>query len=182
MSPFIYLIDAIFSFYITIIILRFLMQLFRADFYNPLSQFIVKITNPVLKPLRRIVPGLGGIDISSLLFAFVVAMIKISVVYSIPSFAGLVLITIRELLISTLYLFIGMILIRVVISWVSPGLQNPIMSVIYQLSEPIMAPVRRIIPPIGGLDLSTLILLLGLQFTIQGVDIWIFSPLLRMFS
>lgn len=182
MSPFIYLIDAIFSFYITIIILRFLMQLFRADFYNPLSQFIVKITNPVLKPLRRIIPGLGGIDISSLLFVFVVAMIKIAVVYSIPSFAGLVLITIRELLISTLYLFIGMILIRVIISWVSPGLQNPIMSVIYQLSEPIMAPIRRIIPPIGGLDLSTLILILGLQFTIQGIDIWIFSPLLRMIS
>ena len=182
MSPFIYLLDAVFNFYIMIIILRFLMQLFRADFYNPLSQFIVKITNPVLKPLRRIIPGLGGIDISSILFAFIVAMIKIVLVYSIPSFAGLVLITFRELIITTIYLFIGMLLIRIIVSWVSPGLNNPIMSVIYQLSEPIMAPVRRIIPPIGGLDLSTLILLLGLQFTIQGLDIWIFSPLLRMVS
>jgi YggT family protein len=156
------------------------MQLFRADFYSPLSQFIVKITDPVLKPIRRIVPGLGGIDISSLLFAFVVAMIKIAIVYSIPSLSGLILLTIRELLISTIYLYIGMILIRIVISWVSPGLQNPIMSVINQLSEPVMAPVRRIIPPIGGLDLSTLILLLGLQFSIKGLDIWIFSPLLRI--
>ncbi|PCJ49604.1 MAG: hypothetical protein COA74_05480 [Gammaproteobacteria bacterium] len=180
MSPFIYLINAIFDFYIVAIILRFLMQLFRADFYNPLSQFIVRITDPVLKPLRRIIPGLGGIDISSLLFVYVICMIKILLTYSNLSLVSLLILSFREVILTSIYIFIAMILIRVVISWVSPGLNNPIMSVIYQISEPVMAPVRRLIPPIGGLDLSSLILLLALQFSLQAIDIWIFSPLLRL--
>ena len=182
-SPFQFLIITIFDLYLMVILLRFFLQLFRADFYNPLSQFVVRATNPVLKPLRQIIPGLGGIDISSLVFAFVVSLLKFFLVFAVvnggvPAFYKLLILSISDLLTQSVNLLFWLILIRVLMSWINPGLNNPIMAVIYQLTEPLMAPVRRMLPPMGGLDLSPIILLLGMRFLLMAIESWFLVPLL----
>ena len=184
-SPFQFLVETIFNLYIMVILLRFFLQLFRADFYNPLSQFVVRVTNPILKPLRQIIPGIGGIDISSLTFAFAVSLIKLLLIYGVllgafPSFARLIILGLADLLTQAFDLLFYMILVRVLMSWINPGLHNPIVAVIYQLTEPLMAPVRRILPPLGGLDLSPILLLLGLRFIIIAINSWFIVPLLQI--
>ncbi len=181
-SPFYFLIETFFDLYIMVVLLRFLLQLFRADFYNPLSQFIVRATNPILIPLRKVIPGYGGIDVSSLIFAYAVTFIKYVCLILLfnsgfPSIASLMLVSLAMLINQSFSLFLYMILIRAVMSWISPGYHNPIMAVIHQLTEPLMAPVRRLIPPMGGLDLSPLFLILGLQFALIAIENWIIVPL-----
>lgn len=162
-----FLIDTLFDLYLMVVLLRVWLQLARADFYNPFSQFIVKATQPVVAPLRRFIPGLGGLDIATIIFAFVVAMAKIFVLSLVLNFN----ITIVEMLISALAIVITttfkllfwILVIRAILSWVSKG-QNPIEAVMIQLTEPLLSPVRRVIPAMGGLDLSMLVVLLGLQF------------------
>jgi len=185
-SPFYFLIETLFNLYIMVIILRFLMQLFRADFYNPLSQFIVRATNPVLIPLRKIIPGYGGIDVSSLLFSYSVTVLKFIVLIMIfsagfPSFGSILFISLAKLINQFFSLFLYLIIIRAILSWITPGYNNPIMAVIYQLTEPLMAPVRRLIPSMGGLDLSPIVLILGLQFTLSAIESWIIFPLYQYF-
>ncbi len=184
-SPFYFLINTLFNLYLMVILLRFFLQLFRADFYNPLSQFVVRATNPVLKPLRKVIPGLGGIDVSSLVFAFIVSLFKFFLLFAItsgavPAFLILVIISLSDLLTQSVNLLFWLILIRVIMSWINSGLHNPVMAVIYQLTEPLMGPVRRILPPMGGLDLSPIILLLGIQFLLIVIESWFKAPLLQI--
>jgi len=184
-SPFQFLIVTIFDLYLMVIMLRFFLQLFRADFYNPLSQFVVRATNPILKPLRQIIPGLGGIDISSLVFAFFVSLIKFFLLFAIisgavPAVLKLIVISFADLLTQSVNLLFWLILVRVVMSWINPGLHNPIMAVIYQITEPLMAPVRRLLPSMGGLDLSPIILLLGMRFILMAIESWFIAPLLQV--
>ncbi|MBB1274777.1 YggT family protein [Psychromonas sp. SR45-3] len=162
-----FLIDTLFDLYLMVVLLRVWLQLARADFYNPFSQFIVKATQPIVAPLRRFIPGLGGLDIATILFAFVVAAGKILVLSAIlndsidPMF---ILKSALFILITAVFkLLFWILVIRAILSWVSKG-QNPIEAVMIQLTEPLLSPVRRIIPVMGGLDLSMLVVLLGLQF------------------
>jgi len=183
-SPVLSLVITIFNIYIMIVLLRFLLQLFRADFYNPLSQFIVKATNPILAPMRRLIPGIAGLDISSIILAYLVCLLKFLALYALTgqgfSIAPLFLVAVADLLSQSVDLIFWLILARVILSWVSPGLGNPMVMVIYQVSEPIMAPVRKIIPPIGGLDLSPIILILGLQFLLKAINFYLLGPILTM--
>ena len=184
-SPFQFLIETLFNLYVMVILLRFLLQLFRADFYNPLSQFVVQATNPVLKPLRKIIPGLGGIDVSSLVFAWLVILLKLALVYGVlsstsPSIGQLLVLGFADVLSQGVDLLFYMILARVLMSWINPGISNPIVAVIYQLTEPVMAPVRNILPPMGGLDLSPILVLLGLRFILIAINSWFLNPLLQM--
>ena len=183
-SPIQYLLVTIFDLYVMVIIFRFLLQLFRADFYNPLSQFIVKATNPLLVPMRKVLPGVGGLDIASLVFAYLVVLLKLLVLYALSSagvsVAQILVIGMADLLSQVVSLLFWLVLIRAVVSWINPGLNNPFILVIFQVTEPIMAPVRRLIPPMGGLDLSPIILILGLQFLLVAIQSWVFTPLVRM--
>jgi Predicted integral membrane protein len=153
-----------------IVLTRFVLQLARADFYNPISQFVLKATNPLLKPLRRIIPGYGGLDVASLVLVIVLIMLKAVLILSIqvggfPSGIGgqLVIYTLQELVSLILNYVFWAVLIRVILSWVAPDPYNPMVRVIVQVTEPIMAPVRKMLPPMGGFDLSPLIVLLGVQ-------------------
>ena len=181
-SPIQFLLITVFDLYIMVIILRFLLQLFRADFYNPLSQFVVKVTNPVLVPLRKILPGVGGLDIASLVFAYLVVLVKLLLLYALSttaiSMAQVIVLGMADLLSQFVSLLFWLVLIRAIVSWVNPSLNNPFILVIFQVTEPIMAPVRKIIPPMGGLDLSPILLILGLQFLLMAIQSWIFTPLL----
>jgi len=184
-SPFQFLIETIFNLYVMVILLRFMLQLFRADFYNPLSQFVVKATNPALKPLRKVIPGLGGIDVSSLVFAWIVVLLKLVLIYGVlsnafPSIGQLLVVGLADVLTQGVDLLFYMILARVIMSWINPGISNPIVAVIYQLTEPVMAPVRKMLPPMGGLDLSPIIILLGLRFALMAIKSWFIIPLLQI--
>lgn len=160
---FIYLIQTTLSLYTTAMLLRFLLQLVRADFYNPISQFIVRITNPLVIPLRRILPGLGGVDLASLLITVLLQMIGLYIVLALYGAAppGLPVMLIWGVLgvaglLLSMYFFA--LLAVIILSWVAAGSNNPLVYLLYQLTEPVMAPFRKILPPIGGLDLSPILL------------------------
>lgn len=162
-----FLIQTVFGLYILIVMLRFLLQWARADFYNPVSQFIVKATQPPLKPLRKIIPGIGGLDMAALIFMLVLKFVELWLVTGLlgmsPQIGGLAMLSIAELLGLLINVFIFSILIQVIISWVNPGMHNPIMGLLHSLTEPLLAPARRVIPPISGLDLSPIIVIVCLQ-------------------
>lgn len=164
------LIQTLFGLYILVVMLRFLLQLVRADFYNPISQFIVKVTQPPLGPMRRIIPGIGGVDLASLLLAVALQGIEIWLLLGIhgqpPALAGIAILAVAELLKLTVYLFFFSIIVQVILSWVNPHAHNPITALIFRLNEPMLRPARRLLPPFSGIDLSPLLVLVGLQLTL----------------
>jgi len=166
-SPLTFLISTLFSLYILLVMLRFLLQLVRADFYNPLSQFIVKLTNPPLRPLRRFIPGWRGLDIASLLLMLLLQFLSSTLVIALAGQplepVGLLIVSLAQLVDSGFNVFIFAILIQVVLSWVNPGAHSPISSLLFSLTRPVLGPAQRLLPPIGGIDLSPLVALLGLQ-------------------
>ncbi len=164
----VYLVQTLASLYLLIVMLRFLFQVVRADFYNPISQFVAKATNPLLMPLRRTIPGIMGLDIASLVLALAVQCLAIQAL-ALMLGAGLLnpLHLLVWALIGTLSLvvnifFWGMI-IMIIVSWVAPHSHNPVLMLLQQLVEPAMAPFRKLLPPMGGLDLSPIFAFLALN-------------------
>lgn len=163
------IIQVVFSLYILGVLLRFLFQLSRADFYNPISQFLVALTNPFLRPLRRVIPGLYGVDFASLVLLIVLQSLEVFLISLLNNFTPaplpLLLAAVFDLLRLTLNVYFYAILLRVILSWFMPyGVrQNPAGDLLVSLTEPLMRPARRLIPPVGGLDLSPIVVLVGLQ-------------------
>lgn len=165
-NPIIFLIQTLFGLYILAVLLRFLLQTVRADFYNPISQFLVKATNPPLKLMRRIIPGLGGIDLASLILAWLLKYVEILLIVLVAggsvNLIAPLLWAIPELVELVINIFFFGILIQVILSWVSPGNYNPAVALLYSLTAPVMRPAQRILPPMGGLDLSPMLVMIGL--------------------
>ncbi len=178
-NAFEFLISTLVNLYVMVVLLRFLMQTFRVDYYNPVSQFAVKITTPLLKPIRRSIPGIAGIDISTLLLAWLLLVAKMLLfklmgleITSIGSY-GLYLQSISlpfilylgiiDIIVQFFDIFFFVIIVQALLSWVNPDPYNPIQSLLYSLSSPILRPFQKLIPPIAGIDLSPLFALLALQ-------------------
>jgi len=165
-NPLIFILQFLFGAYILIVLLRFFLQLTGADFYNPLSQFIVKITSPVLVPLRRIIPSMGGMDIAALALAWALKTLELLLVVLISSgtFAPVYAIfgAIPGLIELCINIFLYAIIIQAILSWVSPGTHNPAAALLHTLTAPVLRPVQRLIPPISGIDLSPMVAILGL--------------------
>ncbi len=165
-----FLINTIFSLYIGAVLLRLLLQIARADFYNPISQAIVKVTNPALRPLRRYIPALGPIDTASVLLMLVLQLICTWLVTSLVGanlgFLGSIVVAIAELLSKLIYLYLFAIIIQAIASWIAPGSYNPVMSLIGAITDPLLRPIRRFLPNLGGLDLSPLVALVALQLAL----------------
>lgn len=181
----IYLIKTLGSLYLMVVLLRFLLQLSRADFYNPISQGISKATNPLLLPLRRVIPGLFGIDLACLVLALVVQWIILQLILMIAGygfFNPLMLLAWSVVgllaMLSSIY-FWGMI-VYIIASWVAPFSHNPALALLRQLIEPVMAPFRKIIPPLGPIDISPIFLMLALnlinQFVIPAIAQFMGAP------
>ncbi|WP_076407885.1 YggT family protein [Shewanella sp. UCD-KL12] len=162
-----FLVSTVFDLYLMVVILRIWLQLAKADFYNPFSQFIVKATQPIVAPLRRIIPSLGGLDTASVLLALVVVMAKFVLLSLIAGAAinvmTILLIAVVSVLKQAGVLLFWMLIIRAILSWVSQG-HNPIEMVMGQLTEPLLSPIRRMLPSMGGLDLSLLVMMIILNF------------------
>ena len=176
-NPIAFLIDTLFSLYILVVMLRFLLQWVRADFYNPISQFLVRITQPVLKPLRRTIPGFAGIDLSSVVLMVILQMVSLALIMALygvtPKFLYLVVRTPAELISMLLNLYLVAIIVQALLSWVQPDAYHPAMTLLYSLTEPVLRPFRQVVPVLGGIDLSPLAALI----TIQVLKMLILPPL-----
>lgn len=167
MQAFHFLVSTLFDLYLMVTILRVWLQLARADFYNPVSQFVVKATNPLLVPLRRIIPGLGGIDCAGLVLVYLVGTLKVVAIqamfgngFPMPDIFIAGLFTVIQEIFTIVF---WVTIVRAILSWISQG-YNPVEALLHQLTDPLLAPIRKVIPPIGGLDLSLIVFLIGLQF------------------
>ncbi len=163
--PLIFIIDTLATLYIATIMLRFLLGLVRADFYNPVSQFLVVVTKPLLHPLRRIIPGYRSIDIAALVLMLFLQMITLFIIGFIKSTSVapqvLLVMAIAKLLALLINVYLFSILAVILLSWFSKG-YHPISALLYRLTEPALKPARRFIPPIAGIDLSPMVVILAL--------------------
>ena len=168
-EAFIYIIQTLGSLYLLIVLLRFILQLVRADFYNPLSQFTVKATQPLLKPLRRLIPSIAGLDSASLVLAVLVQLLLMVVTLSLMGFNPISVIP--QLLVWSLIgvtslffkVFFFALIVSVILSWVAPGSHNPGAQLVNQLCEPLLAPFRKLLPNLGGLDISPIFAFIALN-------------------
>lgn len=159
------------SLFLVIVILRFLLQVVRADFYNPVSQAIVKITMPLLKPLRKVIPSVLGIDTASVVLIVLVQLVASAILAVIMGAAGIILNPLPLILwgivgaltiISSI--FFWSMIISIVGSFIAPFSHHPLLVLANQIINPLAAPIRKLLPPLGGvLDLSPIIILLGLK-------------------
>lgn len=166
-NPLEFLISTLFSLYILAVMLRFLLGMVRADFYNPISQFLVKITNPLLIPLRKIIPGTGKVDVAAIVLMLVLQVIMLAIIVTLrgvtPPLLTLLVMAVGELIILAINVFLFAIIVQVIISWVNPGSYNPVNGLLNSLTSPVMRPIQRLLPPMSGIDLSPLFALIGLQ-------------------
>ena len=175
----IFLVELFFDVFIIALLLRYLLTKAHADSFNPLSGLITKVTNPLLKPLRRKISGYIGVDWSSVVALLLVQALEVTLVELIMSgemlaFSGLIILTVAHLLKTILYIYLFIVIVQVIISWINPDAYNPITMIMYQLSEPILRPVRRTIPSAGGFDFSPLIILVIINLLM----ILLISPLM----
>ena len=173
-----FLLNTLFGFFVFVLLARFYLQLLRAPFRNPLGQFVTALTNWLVLPARRVIPGLFGLDLASLLLAWLLQALLLFLLYllrggGVPVAAGALLalfltLGLLEIVRSSLYLLIGVILIQAVISWVNP--YAPMAPLFNALAAPFLRPFRRLIPPIGNVDLSPLFALIAAQLLLIPLD------------
>ena len=166
-----FLVDTVLGLYILIVLLRFLFQLANVDFYNPISQFIVKASNLPLSRLRRVVPSLWGIDFAAVVLLIVLEGARIGITALLigrtPQLAGVLVLSIAELLKLAVYVMVFSIFIRALSSWISTGKSLPMLQLLYSFTEPLMAPARRILPTTSGLDVSPIIVFIVLMLILK---------------
>jgi YggT family protein len=169
-SALIFIIHAFAQLFLFVLLLRFWLPWFGADFRNPIAQAILRLTSPLVVPLRRIVPPIGRIDTATLLVALVIQYLAILVILALggnsAGIAPIALTSIIDLAMLSIRLFVIAIIIGIVLSWVAPHNINPATMFIRTISEPLLRPFRRFIPPMGGIDISpvfALILLMALS-------------------
>lgn len=178
----IYVIQTLGSLYLLIVLLRFILQMVRADFYNPMSQFIVRATQPLLRPLRKVIPGFGGVDLASLVLAILVQMLLMVITLILMGYGvgGFVLQVLIWAIIGVTSLFLKVfffaLIISVILSWVAPGAHNPAAELVNQICEPLLSPIRRILPNLGGLDLSPIFAFIALNL----IDMLVINNLAAM--
>lgn len=169
-----YLVDVLIGLALYAVLLRFWMQWVKADFRNPIGQFLITTTNPIVLPLRRILPSIAAIDTATVLLALAIAALKtglLSVIAGVtPPLLNLLLFSVIELLRCSIYLFMAALIIGIIASWVNPHSYHPVFSIANSISNPLLAPFRRLIPPLGGLDISPIFVFLALNLALQFLD------------
>jgi YggT family protein len=166
-APAIFLIDTLISLYIFALMLRFLLQWCGADYQNPLSQFLIRITHPPLRLLRQYIPSAGPLDTAAIVLMLTIQGLGGYLIFliqgatpSLPTLAIWALIQLLELLLN---IYFYAIIIRTLLSWIGPTHYNPALSLLYSLTEPLLQASRRLLPVMGGIDLSPIVPLIGIQ-------------------
>ena len=188
-----YILETAFDLFVLAVLTRFYAQAFRAPFRNPIANFIVALTDFAVKPMRKMIPGAMGLDLASLLVAWIAQSVLLTALYAMislnvlamPEFwPAVVLLALVKLVKLTIYLLMGVVIIQALLSWVSP--YHPIRPFFDALSQPFLRPFQRLIPMVGGVDLSPLILLVILQVILIAPMLWLeleaAKPLARLFG
>ncbi len=169
-QAFAFLIETLFQLYLAALMLRVLLEAFRADYYNPVCQALIKVTDPLVKPLSKILPRVGSVSLAGIAWLYILEVLLLVILAAIGGWAMgwsvLLLLAALRLLRMLLVLYLVLIIVGVILSWVGQGFRHPIVPLIYQLTEPVLAPIRRILPPLGGFDLSPLLAIIAIQFLI----------------
>lgn len=178
----IYVLQTLGSLYLLIVLLRFILQLVRADFYNPLSQFIVSATQPLLTPLRKVIPSIAGLDSASLVLAVLIQLLVMALTLMLMGYgvSGFLLQLLVWAVIGVTSLFLKVfyfaLIASVILSWVAQGSYNPAVQLVNQICEPLLAPFRKILPNMGGLDISPIFAFIALNL----VDMLVIGNLAAM--
>lgn len=166
-----YLVGTLIDLYITAVMVRLLLQWVKADFYNPICQFLVRLTQPVLAPLRRVVPSIGALDTASVVLMLVLEVVGLWLVSQLLGqpldSLQLVVLAITKLIMTLLWTCFFLIIAMVILSWVGRSWRHPVVPLVFQLTDPMLRPFRRLIPPIAGMDLSPLFALIAIRFLLQ---------------
>jgi len=167
MAALLFILDTLLTLVVVVFLLRVLMPLVRADFRSPLGQAVLQFTSPVVLPLRKLLPPAGRVDVASLAALLLVQLAKTSALRLVAGFGlapgPLLVAALRDLASTVLQFYFFAVLAYVLLSWVAPGNPTPVARLVGRLCEPLLAPLRRIIPPLGGLDFSAFFVLVGLQ-------------------
>lgn len=170
-NAFAFLINALVGLYLIAIMLRVVLQAVRADFFNPICQFLVRVSNPAIIPLRRIIPGFMGIDMAGVVLLLVVQTLELLVISWIAGpalhFPGIFLLAVAELLRLLVYLYIFAIVIFALLSWVNPDPANPVVPLLWRLTSPVLTPARQLLPSMGGIDISPMLVIILLLFLVR---------------
>ncbi len=176
------LVSVIFGLLIFFVMLRFILQTVRADFHNPLSQMVVRLTSPLLRPFRRVIPGIGGLDMASIILLLVLQFLELLLLTLIKGTAmaklfssgamilSLLILAIIQLLTLATWIYIIAIVVMIIVSWIQPGAHNPVLHLIHQITSPLLRPIQKVLPDAGGLDFSPLVaivLLTIIQYAIK---------------
>lgn len=167
MTAILFVLNALLTLAVIGFLLRVVMPLVRADFRSPLGQAVLRFTDPLVKPLRRILRPVGKVDVASIVALLAVQIAGSTLIRLVAGggfLPGLILVdALRGLAYTILQFYTVAVLVQALLSWVAPGTYNPATQLLHRICEPLLAPVRRLIPPIGGLDFSSLFVLIGLQ-------------------
>ncbi len=162
-----FIISTLAQLYLLVVLLRFWCPLLRMDFRNPIAQGILKLTSPLVVPVRRLLPPIGRVDTATVVVAFGLQYLTILVILVIngvtPTILPIAATAAVDLVLLSLRLFTFAIFIHIILSWIAPGTYNPATAFIAMLVEPVLRPFRRVIPTLGGLDISPIFAIIGLQ-------------------
>nr|WP_163501671.1 YggT family protein [Halomonas socia] len=167
------LVNTLVNIYLFLMMLRFLLQASRADYYNPISQSVVKITQPAVRPFQGLLSPVGPFDLATLASALLIKAVSIVVIlqiagFGMPPIAGTAIASVAALANAILKIYFFALIAMIILSWVAPNASHPGALLIMQLVEPIMAPVRKVIPPLGMIDLSPIVVFIGISL-IDGI-------------
>lgn len=181
-NPLVFALNTVFSFYIGAVMLRFLLQWVRADFRNPISKFLITITHPPLKILRRFIPAIGNIDTASIVLMLALQILATGGIAflqgSLFSVGGLILTAFAQLLSLLLNVMFYAVFARALLSWFRQGTYNDFSMLLYSLTEPMLRVCRGMVPNLGGLDLSVILAIFGLQLA----EMLLLPPLYQLAS
>jgi len=165
-----YLVDIVFNLILYITLIRFWMQWVRADFRNQFGQFIINATNPAILPMRRVIPPLGYVDTATVVLALLIIIGKIFMLSLLqgfqPNWLALLLYCVGEFIKASVYIFMFCIFVSIIMSWINPQGYNPVLSTINQISDPMLSSARRILPSMGGIDFSPILVIIFLNLTL----------------
>jgi len=169
----VFLINAFAQLYLFVLLLRFWLPLLRADFRNPIAQGILKLTSPLVVPVRRLVPSVGRVDTATVIVSFAIQYVAILLILTLikqPANASTIaLIAVIDLVVLSLRLFMFAIIVKVVLSWFAPGAYNPATALVQTLSYPVLKPFASLVPRLGGIDISPVIAIILLQAAMIGI-------------
>jgi YggT family protein len=172
-----YIIQSIGQLLLLLLLLRFWLPWFRADFRNPIAQGILRLTSPIIIPVRRLLPSVGRLDTATILVAYVLQFLLITALVALQGrlfdAVPIAIVAAIELVILSLNLFFFVILIRIILGWFAPATHNPLTMMLHSLAEPILAPFRRWVPPMGGIDISPIMPIILIGALVRGLQSYI---------